>query len=206
MIVPKEITRDIELLFSKLNTLEKSQYIPCRPSPNAPQNECFPLVEAKVKSDGGSQVLGWQIWQTKLLVEAEFHVVWKSPINGLVDITPKSMPCSKILFVADPKAVYEGKQVSNIRINTTGNSLVDDLIAVYEAVFRIENKGERALQYELSLSGSETRAYKILDEAKPMLELMALHGDTRKSPCPCKSGKRYKVCHGKKIRKLVNDF
>jgi preprotein translocase subunit SecA len=83
--------------------------------------------------------------------------------------------------------------------------LVDDFIAVHDAVFRIENRGERAFQYELSLSGKEAEAHHILNAAKPMLEMMALQGSTRKSPCPCGSGKKYKVCHGKKINKLVGD-
>lgn len=139
-------------------------------------------------------------------MEAEFHAVWESPSGELVDITPKSQWFKKILFIPDPKAVYEGKQVNNIRLNITSNKLVDEMIAVYDCVFRIENRGERATQYELKLTGREADVYQMLNTAKPMLEMMALKGDTRKSLCLCGSEKKYKVCCGKKINKLIINF
>ena len=204
VLVPKAISDDIRSLLSKVGVSSRPLYILCQPIQGAPQNECFPLVDARVSSEGGQRVLGWEIFQTQLVVEAEFLAVWKSPTGELVDITPK--PFEKILFVPDSRAKYEGKQVDNFRINTTGNPLVDELIAVYEAVFRIENKGERALQREVSLSGREYTAHRKLTEAKCFIEEMALQGNTRKSPCPCSSGKKYTVCHGKVIRNLANDI
>ena len=116
------------------------------------------------------------------------------------------MPLDKILFVVDHNAEYNGKQVNNIRINITGNYLVDEFILVHDTVFRIENKGERALQYEVSLSGKEANAHHKLNAAKTMLEKMALQKNTKNSPCPCSSGKKFKVCHGKIFRKLIDDF
>lgn len=201
--VPKGISDDIRRLLPKIDVSKEHRYVPCRPIPGAPQSECFPLVDARVGSEGGRRVLGWQIWQGQLLVEAEFHAVWESPAGELLDITPKPMAFSEILFVPDPNAIYEGRQVNNIRINITENSLVDDFIAVHEAVFRIENKGERAFLRTLSLVGREAKACRILNEAKPVLEWMAIHGHTRNSPCPCSSGMKYRVCHGKEIRELV---
>jgi hypothetical protein len=206
MIVPKTISDDIRYLVSELHLSDDPQYVRSRPDPGSSLNDCFPIVDAKVKAEGGQRVLGWQIWQTQLLVEAEFHAVWASTTGELLDITPKPCPLSEILFLSDPKAVYEGKQVNNVRMNITGNSLVDDLIAVYDAVFRIENRGERAFQYDIEVEGKEAEAYGILNEAKRLLEMMAIQGGTRKSPCPCGSGKKYKVCHGKRISKLVSEF
>jgi len=205
-MVPSEITDKIRLLLSKIGSHEDPEYVQCRPNQNSPQNECFPLVDERVAADGGERILGWQIWQGQLLVEAEFHAVWKTPEGELIDITPKPIPLERILFVADYKAKYEGRQVNNIRINITGNPIVDEFIAVHDAVFRIENKGKRSLQYELLLSGREANAHQKLSAAKPLLEKMALQGQTRNSPCLCGSGKKYKVCHGKIIRKLINDF
>ena len=205
-MVPSEITDEIRLLLSKIGSHEDPEYVKCRPNQNSPQNECFPLVVERVIAGGGERILGWQIWQGQLLVEAEFHAVWKTPEGELIDITPKPIPLERILFVADYEAKYEGRQVNNIRINITGNPIVDEFIAVHNAVFRIENKGKRSLQYELSLSGREANAHQKLSAAKPLLEMMALQGQTRNSPCLCGSGKKYKVCHGKIIRKLINDF
>lgn len=204
--VPSEITKEIELLISKIGSKEKPVYVTCRPNPSSPQNECFPLVAARVKAEGGERVLGWQIWQGQLLVEAEFHAVWKTPTGELLDITPKSQPFKQIFFLAVPRAKYEGKQINNIRLNITGNPLVDEFISVHDAVFRIENKGDRAFEYQLSLSGKEANAHHKLSAAKPMLEMMALQGYTRNSACPCGSGEKYKICHGKIVKKFVNDF
>ena len=206
MRVPIETTEEMKLLLSKIGSKEKPVYISCRPIPNVPQNECFPLVEAKVKAEGGERVLGWQIWHGQLLIEAEFHAVWKTPANEFLDIAPKPFPIEQIFFVADPRARYEGKQINNIRMNITGNPLVDDFISVHDAVFRIENKGKRAFQHQLSLSGKEVDAHHKLNEAKPMLQTMALQGYTRNSRCLCGSGEKYKVCHGKTIKKLINNF
>lgn len=205
-MTPNEICSDIRFLVSKIGAKSEPIFLPSRPEVGAPVNECFPIVDKKVESAGGKQLLGWQIWKTSLLVEAEFHAVWESAEGEIIDITPKSLPLSKILFLPDEAVVYEGKQVNNIRVNTTGNQLVDDFIAVCNAIFRIENKGDRAFQYELSLSGDEAQAYHILIKAKELLQIMALQGMNRKSPCFCGSGKKHKACHGKKINEIVQSF
>ena len=206
MMVPSTITDEIKIILSKIGSQEEPVHVTCRPNQNSPQNECFSLVKARVNAKGGERILGWQIWQGRLLVEAEFHAVWKTLEGELVDITPKPLLLEQILFVPDPRTKYEEKQTSNIRINITGNLLVDELISVYDAVFRIENKGERAFQYRLSLSGREANAHHELNTAKRPLEMMAGQGCTRNSLCTCGSGKKYKVCHEKIIRKLINDF
>jgi len=205
-VTPNEICSDIEFLLSKVGAKSEPVFLPSRPVAGAPLNECFPIVDKKVESAGGKKVLGWQIWKTPLLVEAEFHAVWESPEGDLIDITPKSLPLAKILFLQDEAAVYKGKQVNNIRVNTTGNQLVDDFIVVCNAIFRIENKGGRAFQYELSLSGDEAQAYHMLCKARELLEVMALQGMNRKSPCFCGSGKKHKACHGKRINELAQSF
>jgi len=204
--VPTATDENITGLLSQTGSSEEPRYVPCAPIQGAPINECFPLVEEKIKTVGGRRILGWQIWKTKLLIEAEFHAVWENPDGKYIDITPKSLPFHEILFIPDHTAMYEGKQVSNIRINITGNSLVDEFISIHEATFRIENKGDRALQYELRLKGKEAQAHTILTNAKPILEMMALQGLTKNSLCPCGSNKKYKICHGKIFKKVANDF
>lgn len=184
-VTPNQICSDIRFLVSKVGAKSELVFLPSKPEAGALLDECFPIVDKKVESAGGRKVLGWQVWKTPLLVEAEFHAVWESPEAGLIDITPNSLPLEKILFLPDETTVYEGKQVNNIRVNITGNLLVDDFIAVCNAIFRIENKGDRAFQYELSLSGGEAQAYRMLTKARELLEIMALQGMDRKSACFC---------------------
>lgn len=202
--VPNEITEELKLLLSKINSQEKPVYVICKYNNNDPKNECFPLVEAKVKAEGGERILGWQVWQEELIVEAEFHAVWKTPLGEFLDITPKEQHCDRILFVPDSTVIYEGKQVNNIRINITGNSLVDEFISVCDAIFYIENKEERALQYELILEDKEADIYEKLNSAKLMLNYMSLQGFTKNTFCLCGSGKKYKSCHSKMIKTLIS--
>lgn len=206
MLVPEEITEEINSLIVRLGIALPPQYIRCDPIKDAPINHCFPLVEEKVRTEGGQMVLGWQIWQTLNLLEAEFHSIWKTPDGDLVDIAPKAIPVQKILFLPDPGAIYENRQVNNIRVNITGNQLCDEFISICDTIFRIENRGKRAYQSQLILPERENSARSFLYEAKQVVELMMLHGNNRNNQCICGSGKKYKMCHGKKIAKIIKNF
>ncbi|WP_417541489.1 hypothetical protein [Methylophaga thalassica] len=138
------ISEDLKKLLTKINSEFDPILIRCIPEKGAELDNCFPLVESKVAANGGDSVLGWHIRESKLLVEAIFHTVWKREDGELIDISPKPVPTKEILFVQDPCASYEGRQIDNIRLNILGNRLVDDLIEVCEASYRLQNKGERA--------------------------------------------------------------
>ncbi|MBN0989564.1 SEC-C metal-binding domain-containing protein [Amphritea pacifica] len=200
------ISEDLKKLLTKINSEFDPILIRCIPEKGAELDNCFPLVESKVAANGGYSVLGWHIRESKLLVEAIFHAVWKREDGELIDISPKPVPTKEILFVQDPCASYEGRQIDNIRLNILGNRLVDDLIEVCEASYRLQNKGERAYQHALTLKGKEAQAYQVFENAKPIIEMMVLQGLNHQSQCPCNSGKKYKVCHGKLFRDLAKSI
>lgn len=80
-------------------------------------------VREKVKLEGGSIRYGWALWQpTGAFLAAEHHAVYE-PRSGppWVDITPRSLEITRILFLPDEKAVYANKLVDNVRL-----PLVDD--------------------------------------------------------------------------------
>lgn len=56
-MTPNEICNDVRFLVSKLDTQSEPIFLPCRPELGAPVNECFPIVDTKVKSSGGKSVL-----------------------------------------------------------------------------------------------------------------------------------------------------
>lgn len=197
------LSEDVKRLLAKINCEIEPVSIRCAPEKGAELNNCFPLVDSKVATHGGSSVLGWQIRETTLLVEAIFHAVWKTQNGELIDISPKPEPTREILFIQDPAATYDGRQVDNVRLNITGNRLVDDLIEICEASYRLQNKGERAYLHALTLEGKEAQAHTVFENAKPMLEIMVNQGLNHQSQCPCKSGKKYKVCHGKLFKELA---
>jgi hypothetical protein len=200
-VLPKEDDPFLKQLVDKMRLVAKPVLVPIRPSAESTVNECFPNVERQIASFGGTQILGWQIWKTKNLIEAEFHAIWKTVNDELIDITPKIVSMNEILFVEDQEYLYEGMQVDNIRLNITGNLLVDDLILVSETIFEIENRGSRAYEYELSLGGDELRIWETLNLMKMQLPIMLGKGLTRNQRCFCGANK-YKKCHGKFLRLL----
>jgi hypothetical protein len=203
-ITPSEIDDNVKRLVNMICPGSKPIYLPVEPESYAEVCECFPAIKEKISRDGGSQEFGWQIWKTDFLMEAEFHAVWKSPGGELKDITPKQMPVHKILFLLDPKVKYEGAQVDNIRINISGNQLVDDYIEISKAKFRLGNKGQRAFQHKIELTEDETKIHEELRQLDVAISFMILQRKGRNSLCFCGSGNKYKHCHGKYLPKFLN--
>lgn len=178
-------------------------YLPVRPVPYARVLECFDNVDEKVRRDGGTRQLGWQLWRGRFLTEAEFHAVWCSPVGGLHDITPKPANVQSILFLPDPSAAHDGSQVDNVRHNHSGNPLINDFITAKEAVYRMQNKGERAQLKEFTISDQEAADTAVLNGIMLMTELMASAELSTISPCLCKSGQRYADCHAVDLATIV---
>lgn len=167
-------------------------------------SECFPNVETQVQKHGGEIVYGWQLWQSgAFYIEAEFHAVWRDSEGILHDITPKPLPTVlQILFVEDVGRTYEGRQVNNVRLNLSGNKVVDHFLKLNDKKFEIENAGERANQHEISLKGDELDIYEGLIQLLIDIECFMKSGGTARSPCLCGSGEKYKKCHGRMIDAL----
>ena len=203
-IVPEKIDHRVNSLVEQIGASEEPLYIDVTPEPYAKIKECFSAVNNKVNKDGGSRQLGWQIWQIPgVIIEAEFHAVWKSPKGRLVDITPKSKPINKILFIPDCNSKYDGAQRNNIRLNVSGNRLVDDFIRTSDAMHRLLNRGQRAYRREIDLSVDEAFTYRLLLNIKDMILKMAVAGKNVNTLCICGSGKEYQFCHGRILNELL---
>lgn len=178
-------------------------YLAVEPARFAEVNGCFPAVTEKVHRDGGSMVVGWQIWRSRFLLEAEYHAVWRAPDGTLRDITPKALPIDRILFVADPTLTYDGRQRDNVRLNMSDNPLGDQFIAIAEALFAVENRGERAFQSEVTLRDEEAAAHEFLLDLKRTVEVMIIKGLTPTSLCLCRGGLSYQACHGVSVVRAI---
>lgn len=207
-MTPQSIDENVSRLLQQIDSKSTPVYLDVRPEPDAKVLQCFASVEKKVKRNGGKAVYGWQIWQTNLLVEAEFHAVWQSPNNTLVDITPKQIfPIHQILFVPDPTKSYTGASIDNIRLNITNNPLVDEFIAISESIFLFLNKGERTHEDIITLDVQEASIYKTLEDIKAGVMLMINQGATSKNvKCYCGSHSKYKHCHGKTALKITGQL
>ena len=194
--VPKALFPHV-LEFCKTISNNEPVYVPIRPEGHALLNECFPNVEEMVKKCGGKSVIGWQIWELYgIMIEAEFHAVWLSPKNELIDITPKSLPLDRILFLEDPNAHYEEKQVNNIRKSLLkGNKDVEEFIQIHDKMFAIYNDGDKAIQK--SITSEQQKQYEALsiESINPLLKIFSFTPG-RNQLCRCGSGKKYKNCHG----------
>lgn len=210
IIVPKIDDPD----FLKLQEIVNSEYeaIEIQTEIEVSQSEldCFNIVKEKVATFGGKIIFGWQIWKSKIIIEAEAHAVWEDKNEELHDISPKAnnfLP-SEILFIEDPRLRYEGKQIDNIRFNITSNILVDHFIELSKLFFWFRNKGIRAHHHDLSniLTREEIKEIENIYDWKLALEIFIYEGNHDNDICFCGGLKQYNNCHGrdfyKKIKKL----
>jgi uncharacterized protein YchJ len=199
---PREISHDVLTLCRRLVDNPEPLFINVTPLPDAAKNDCFQIVSDYTSRHGGTVIYGWQIWEWPLVfIEAEFHAVWKDNDNVLHDFTPKQISASRILFLPDPRRIYQGKQVINVWHKLSTQQDVDDFIKAREAEFEFMSRGDRATQHgviEVKLTEAEEHA-QILKRKAVAYQHIAdrLQRIERNDRCPCDSGKKYKNCHGK---------
>lgn len=134
---PEHVTEELLAFCEKVVPSVEPKYVPVSPIKGAKTQSCFLNVAAAVEELGGEMIHGWIIWEGKVLWDAEFHACWKPPksyaagLLGLVDITPKADRENQILFLADPKRVWDGdKPVENIRAGRFDHPAIPRLLAL----------------------------------------------------------------------------
>jgi len=112
--------------------------------------DCFINVDKAIQQGGGEIVYGWQIWETLpgVMMEAEFHAVWKNPDGTMYDVTPHIFDgIEHILFLPDPNRTYAGKQIDNLRIALVKDKLVEQFIKNAKRRYKALNAGDLAYQH-----------------------------------------------------------
>lgn len=129
----------------QVTVAQKPIYISVSPIPNTNYNDCFTIVSEHIALHGGEQILGWAIWEwPRVMIEAEFHAIWRAPSGELIDITPREIEISRILFQPDPSRDYHGRQVDNIRHPLRDDPLIKNFINLAEERYRLLNEGDLA--------------------------------------------------------------
>ncbi len=59
---PPLISDSIAEFCSSVAPGSKAEFVPVRAGQNAEVDDCFSVVEQRVKSNGVQMVIGWQIW------------------------------------------------------------------------------------------------------------------------------------------------
>ncbi|MGE0079619.1 MAG: SEC-C domain-containing protein [Bacteroidales bacterium] len=194
-------------LLEKIGSKNLPQYVPIKVENYSTINNCFYNLIDKVSIDKGKIIYGWKIHQTKLLLEAERHAVWKSPSGELVDITPDEEYSDKTLFLEEDNGwTYEGQYSDNIRINITDNPLVDDFILLCESITKLWQTGKRKSKLEIEILEPVVNLIHLLEKDKIDRELFILSNSNRESNCYCGSLLKYKDCHGQDLKRLYAEM
>lgn len=131
------------------------------------------------------------------MVEGEFHAVWQSPTGELADLTPKLNDATEIMFLSDPSAKYEGRQVNNVRIPVYRNDvLVERFIHVNDEMFEVMNRGERANQHGRVGVPREEIEHLLRKQQDLGMRIMRRKVGPNE-PCVCGSSRKLKQCCGR---------
>jgi hypothetical protein len=199
-VTPAELSAQLKRLCEELVPGAAPLYVDVS-AVESPANECFPLVEERVRSEGGTALFGWSLWEMpSVFIEAEFHAVWKSPTGSLLDISPKKEPTQRILFLPDPTRTYEGYQINNVRRALRADPAVTGFLATCDEEYEFLNRGDRKAQHgEITLRGADAAEFQQLQlkKAKFQMDMVRMHSEIGAyGPCWCGSGKKVKWCHG----------
>jgi len=203
-MTPDTINKNVKQILKVLKAEFDPEFVEFKTEPNYIELDCFINVKKKVEQDGGKILYGWTIWEHKYFIEAEFHAVWENDDEDLIDITPKSNHATIILFVPDDRVNYDGRQIKNIRLNTSKNPLVNDLIIICDAYFKITNSGPLAYEHgdiTSLLSQEQNDDIAFLNLAKNITLSLLQEDKTIDDLCMCDSDKKFKNCHGKDLGK-----
>lgn len=142
---PKRISKQIKDFCKSITTEFEPLYVKIIPEPYAEQLKCFNNVESKIQKDGGSIQYGRAIWEWKnVLLQAEFHVVWKSSDGELIDITPQdTWQSRRILFLPDNSITWTGKVVDNIRLPLNDSIKLKEFVRLSELIYKAICKKDR---------------------------------------------------------------
>jgi len=194
-------------LLEKINSKKTPKFVSIKAENYSTINNCFYNLIDKVAIDKGEIIYGWKIHQTGLLVEAERHAVWKSPIGELIDITPDIERNEKTLFLEEDKGwIYQGQYTDNIRINITDNPLVDDFILLCETITKLWQTGKRKSKLEIAILKPVADVIKFLEKDKNDRELFILSNNNKESKCYCDSNLKYKDCHGLDLKRGYDEL
>ena len=204
---PVEIGPHIRRLLSRLPNAESPMYIDVSAQPHSLPRECFPNVEKHVECHGGCLVCGWDISEwPHVMVEAQFHGVWKSPDGAYLDITPNELGERRILFSSDCSMKYEGRIVNSVREPLAKSSKTLEFIEICDQIFEIQKRNEPLGGGVFQLMGADAGAYRDLQSRHALLvtelQTWATHLQSssrpgRNAPCPCGSGRKFKKCCGR---------
>jgi len=185
-------------------------YLDCLQAQGEALNDCFTIVEKRVKAKGGRIIYGWAVRiAPRMYLEAEFHAVWETTEGNLLDISVKEYQTKRILFLPDPTKKFDGRQVNNKRKPLQENPVIKGFLKTYDDEFEVKNRGmhEFELNEDYKPTPEEIEELELIIERRIRysIQLDGLFPEIGPyDPCPCGSGKGVKWCCG--IKNLKPSF
>jgi hypothetical protein len=200
--------QQIQVFFEELLERLEAKYYPInvqiQPDIHAEINNCFNNVARKVAKSGGSVCYGWALLPQMHILEAEKHAIWKTADGHYIDITPRTLPITMIQFVIDNDFEYTGQLVGNIRVNITGNRVVDDWIFVCEAIDTLYcSYSKRIDDNNVAMPEKIAPYLKGLETFVKNFEPYIMAGGEPNALCFCGKPLFYKDCHCAGIRDII---
>jgi hypothetical protein len=137
MITPQRITTNVLRLCEKIGSVDKPAFINVRPRSDSQPGNCFVDVDLQVLSFGGSAQHGWLIWEFPgILIEGEFHAVWRQTDNSMLDVSIKPDGETQVLFAPDRVRMFDNRRIPNIRMAIGKDPKIKQLIKIAEEIDR----------------------------------------------------------------------
>jgi SEC-C motif len=197
---PKLIHRHVRDLCEKIVPGGTPVWVSVEVMPGAQVNECFPNVQRKIATHGGSIQHGWTIWERPgLFIEGEFHGVWVSPEGTFIDVSPKVDGETEILFLPDPVETFDEQNPvrrDNIRLVEYDHPVVHEFLDHFAKIRKYEQSctdPANPRQFKIDRHIYEPMLYRQAMLEQQMVSLPP----GRNAPCRCGSAKKYKKCCGK---------
>lgn len=186
------------------------------------ERNCYINVRDRVEKDGGRMQLGWAVWQhSNIFIEAEPHAIYDpGDGNPWIDCTPHIMPDGgkawEILFIPNDNGTYDFDTTDlpdNVRIPLVDDPRVQRALELFSEktalmnsvpaidVYLPQDVARKVLKIQMQADALLTE---VMQPQPPDygLTLFAQAEEPpgkvgRNDPCPCRSGKKFKKCHGK---------
>ncbi len=153
MVVPR-VSPDVRRLCRQIETVDSPLVLEVLPRSDAAKHACFDNAANHVAEHGGSIQHGWLIWEwTGILLEADFHAVWRRPDSSLLDVSVNNDNATRVLFAPDRTRQFNSKMVPAVMRPLGRNPLIRTYISMrgrFEAA--VSDRYQHQLRQEIVLT------------------------------------------------------
>lgn len=192
---PLSVSKELYEITGKVSCKSKPVFIHITPANHATELNCHNNVNAHIQLFGGSIVYWWCIYVwPRVLVEFEFHSMWKSNNGELHDITQRPDKETDCLFLQDDDLKYSGLRLPNLLFSLSKDKLVIDYINASNEYAAIITENQTPYTGEAKVN---IKQLQMVSEKNKSIQtrLQNSCATERNDPCPCGSRKKFKHCH-----------